>query len=386
MTYSGYDRCLGDCEDERTGSGPSPLTPHRYVHDPLWPVGHRERCSMRRQFLVGFIAVAAVLAIPSSGTAVPLEVTIDFDDVTSSAFIAEDRYASAGVLFGSMAGGPAFVYTDTAAGSVLDDPNGSAFSVPSMLCGSNPATVGVVARFVDPTTLDPATTDSVTVNVSSGPGPDLLSSNVALIAYDAGDNVIATDLGDTSLQFDTLSVTASGIARVEMTAGSLLDCYDDFSFGTSAPADTDGDGIVDEQDNCPTTANPEQADADQDGRGDVCDTATFGFFTVPVDNPPSVNLGRAGKTYPLKWQVTDASAAEVTSLSVVSSIRHKAVACGAFSGDPTDALETTATGATGLRYDGQFIYNWATPSQAGCYEVFVTLADGGVHTANFQLR
>jgi hypothetical protein len=54
--------------------------------------------------------------------------------------------------------------------------------------------------------------------------------------------------------------------------------------------------------------------------------------------------------------------------------------------DPTDALEATATGGTGLRYDGQFVYNWATPTQKGCYEFLLTLADGGVHTANFQLK
>ncbi|MCP3980454.1 MAG: hypothetical protein GY716_14215, partial [bacterium] len=35
-------------------------------------------------------------------------------------------------------------------------------------------------------------------------------------------------------------------------------------------ADTDADGIEDFDDNCPTLANSDQADADQDGRGDLC--------------------------------------------------------------------------------------------------------------------
>jgi hypothetical protein len=40
---------------------------------------------------------------------------------------------------------------------------------------------------------------------------------------------------------------------------------------TAVAADTDGDGVGDESDNCPNDANADQADADFDGVGDVCD-------------------------------------------------------------------------------------------------------------------
>jgi len=40
-------------------------------------------------------------------------------------------------------------------------------------------------------------------------------------------------------------------------------------------SDTDGDGVPDDTDNCPNVANPDQADMDQDGVGDVCTPFRF---------------------------------------------------------------------------------------------------------------
>jgi len=37
------------------------------------------------------------------------------------------------------------------------------------------------------------------------------------------------------------------------------------------PLDSDGDGVPDAEDNCPATANPDQADTDHDGQGNACD-------------------------------------------------------------------------------------------------------------------
>lgn len=60
-------------------------------------------------------------------------------------------------------------------------------------------------------------------------------------------------------------------------------------------ADDDSDGVPNADDNCPSVANPDQEDLDGDGQGDVCDADTDGdgiddedLFGQPLDNCPLV--------------------------------------------------------------------------------------------------
>ena len=56
-----------------------------------------------------------------------------------------------------------------------------------------------------------------------------------------------------------------------------MDCTTSTITGeTGGVTDTDGDGIDDEDDNCPDTANADQADLDEDGSGDSCDSDADG--------------------------------------------------------------------------------------------------------------
>jgi hypothetical protein len=54
-------------------------------------------------------------------------------------------------------------------------------------------------------------------------------------------------------------------AALHLTAGDEVVTPPD-----SLPVDSDGDGVFDTEDNCPYTFNPDQADADGDGIGDAC--------------------------------------------------------------------------------------------------------------------
>jgi hypothetical protein len=206
--------------------------------------------------------------------------------------------------------------------------------------------------------------------------------SVANASQADADNDGSGDSCDTDLDGDGVTNTTDNCPTI---ANPTQVDTDKDGIGDTCDTDLDGDGVTNTTDNCPTIANPTQVDTDKDGRGDACDQYTFGGFRHPIDNPPIVNVGNTGRTYPVKFQVRDAKGNVVGNVSAVTSIKY--VSCGCSTSDPRDAIETTVTGSTGLRFAGdEFIYNWKTPAAQGCYRLTVTLADGGSHYAIFSMK
>jgi hypothetical protein len=111
----------------------------------------------------------------------------------------------------------------------------------------------------------------------------------------------------------------------------------------------------------------------------------FGGFIDPVTEPPNLNTGKAGRTYPIKFTLNDASGAPVRDIASVVSVTYRSRGCNG--GPVSDDEAAAASNSRGLRLttDG-YSYNWRTPRTPGCYQVTVLLADDTRHVAEFRLR
>ncbi len=63
-----------------------------------------------------------------------------------------------------------------------------------------------------------------------------------------------------------LLMAFSGIAVAQIDGGG------DAGSGQYGAIDSDGDGVNDNNDNCPSVSNPDQTDSDGDGVGNACDS------------------------------------------------------------------------------------------------------------------
>ncbi len=157
------------------------------------------------------------------------------------------------------------------------------FPMVNALHGDKPSWDVFVAR------LDPVSVSSVT------PAFGLIDGGAAVTISGSGFEPGASVLfGETAAT--TVTVQDDGTVRATSPAATVLSSVDILvrnpdgsgSIGRAAFAyssDTDGDGVADPGDNCPEIANPDQADMDFDGIGNVCDPNTG-----PVASPSSLTV------------------------------------------------------------------------------------------------
>lgn len=123
--------------------------------------------------------------------------------------------------------------------------------------------------------------------------------------------------------------------------------------------DSDGDGVPDSLDNCPTVPNSDQADSDGDGIGDACDNgnnqapvARNSSVTVPYQTPVGINL-----------EATDSDGPDPLTYHIETSPTR-----GDFTGAPPAMTYTPDTGYSGpdsftfKAFDGDAYGNIATVS------------------------
>jgi hypothetical protein len=240
--------------------------------------------------------------------------------------------------------------------------------------------------------------DNFVVNEGAFANCDLTPPKTNIDSATDGDNNAVPDGGTTpssSITF-TFSSPDSDVAKFQCSIDGAEE-WQDCTSPQTYPNLNDGSHIfaVIAIDN---TGNADQTPAEH--KWTVQTTTepkyTIRGFYAPVNmedsnSNPVINTIRSGQSVALKFEVFDQDNVEQTSTDVIQSSKQNRVNCGTLEGNPADAIETTNTGGTSLRYDaggGTFIQNWKTPSgQAGnCYSATVTTVDGSSITAYLQLR
>ncbi len=123
---------------------------------------------------------------------------------------------------------------------------------------------------------DQINTDPLLAPLADNGGPTLTHALLPnSLAINAGNNALAVDADNNPFVTDQRGANRIYGGTVDIGAFEL-------------DPDTDGDGVRDFTDNCPTTFNPDQTDTDGDGVGDACDNC------VNTPNPDQADSNNNG--------------------------------------------------------------------------------------------
>ena len=117
--------------------------------------------------------------------------------------------------------------------------------------------------------------------------------------------------------------------------------------------------------------------------------STFNWmgFSLPVREPPMLNLVARGSLVPIRWQLPDGHGGFVTNPASFTSATVGSLSCGSQTAVP---LSDPATGPAGIGYDAashSFVYNWQTNAGwSGCRKLTIKLKDGSLHEIRFKFQ
>jgi mannan endo-1,4-beta-mannosidase len=221
--------------------------------------------------------------------------------------------------------------------------------------------------------------DGVTVTVGPGTGSVELSVCGGFIVQVAPDSSAVITCGSVRV------AVASGTARILLGGGVTVVSLDAGDVA-KVSANTSGGFLVDNLGTTPVdvTVDGTQATIPAGAPEKPLQAWHFIGFAQPVDGNNVLNLAKAGRAIPLKWQVLDAQNNPVTTLTKAA-VSVVSLSCTAAT---TDTLEEYAAGNSGLQNlgAGYYQFNWQTPtSYAGsCRTMKLDIGDGVIHQALFK--
>ncbi len=143
---------------------------------------------------------------------------------------------------------------------------------------------------------------------------------------------------------------------------------DDANCPAFDPSDTDGDGVADSADNCPAVANPDQADSDSDGRGDACDEC-----------PDAANPDAAGCPATI-YDIRNLTVPLGSNVAVAHALVTARTASGYFI-----QVKETDPGYAGPDYSGVYVYDPSNTVTTG-ERVTITSAVNDLYFGEMELK
>jgi hypothetical protein len=135
------------------------------------------------------------------------------------------------------------------------------------------------------------------------------------------------------------------------------------------------------------TVKDQTAELSEGETGEFTVVYQFSGFFQPVDNPPTLNVVKAGSAVPVKFSLNGKQGLDIFKVGSPGSQR---ITCGTTS--PVDNIEETSTaGSSSLSYDAgtdQYTYVWKTKKEWGdtCRQLIVELNDSASYIANFKFK